>query len=108
MERDKIQNLIIVIAAAITCVAYNLLQEEGIIIRKLVILIFLVGLLILCLVYLTIDPLKSRVNTLEVKSFGLLCEILDKVKIMIENKRNSDCQSESSEEANVPPRRWTS
>ena len=63
-----IQNILAILAFAIVYCSWSLLSEDKEIVRKLVFLIFLVGLFILALVYNSINHLGFQVSRLERRS----------------------------------------
>jgi hypothetical protein len=65
----KVQHVIMLILVAIAYFTWSLLLEEKDIIKKILALVFLVGLLILILVYLSLNMIKYRVARLEKKNF---------------------------------------
>jgi len=61
----SVQNILVLVAAATVYFSWSLFQEDKDTIRKLVFLIFLVGLSVLTLLQLSLDLLRSRIQNIE-------------------------------------------
>jgi len=62
-------HFILALIVLIGYLTYSILHDEKNLAKRMILLIFCLGFLILLLVYLTFDPLKNRVNRLERKVF---------------------------------------